>query len=213
MAGDLRSLLAGARFVAEQDPANLSFLDDRSFRPIGAGRMMTADVRIVAATNRRLAEDVKAGRFREDLFYRLNVVPLAIPPLASRGDDVLLLAEHFAQQFAAEEGCAAVAFNEEVRQVFRRYAWPGNVRELKNLIERLTILYPGQTILPAHLPAEVGMESASAATIAERLAATEGELVRSAISQASGKKAAAAELLGISRHALKRRIKRLNLDE
>ena len=121
----------------------LHFLEDGSYRPIGSARSLTADARVVAATNRDLAAEVRAGAFREDLFYRLNVVQLRLPALRERGGDVLLLARHFAARYGRDERCAPVQFTPEAEAVLLAHRWPGNVRELRNLVERLTILGPG----------------------------------------------------------------------
>lgn len=194
----------------------LAFLENRTFRPLGSAREAVADVRVVTATNRDLAAEVRAGRFREDLYYRLNVVPVELPALQDRGEDVFLLASHFAERFAREEGCAPVTLGEAARKLFRAYSWPGNVRELRNLMERLTILYPGQTIEPLHLPPEMRPSepehpAAPRRALPERLAAAERELLLEALARARGQKGLAAQLLGISRHALKRRLKRLKV--
>ncbi|GIX29215.1 MAG: hypothetical protein KatS3mg123_3096 [Burkholderiales bacterium] len=103
----------------------LSFLENRTYRPLGSAREAAADVRVVAATNRDLAAEVRAGRYREDLYYRLNVVPMELPALQDRGEDVFLLAAHFAERFAREEGCAPVKLGEAARRLFRAYPWPG----------------------------------------------------------------------------------------
>lgn len=203
----------------------LHFLENGSYRPIGSGRALTSDARVIAATNRDLAAEVRAGRFREDLYYRLNVIQIAIPPLRVRGTDIVALAAHFAERYAREEHCAPIRLSDEAQAVLLRHPWPGNVRELKNLIERLTILLPGRLILPADLPHEmqdappvVAAQPAAAATatsssgsIEYQLADTERQLLESALRQAGGQKARAAEILGISRHALKRRLQRLGL--
>ncbi len=190
----------------------LAFLEDRTYRPLGSPREASADVRVVVATNRDLARDVAEGRFRPDLYYRLNVVPIALPPLAERGDDVFLLAGHFVSRFAAAEGCAPIRLGESARARFRAHAWPGNVRELKNLVERLTILYPGQVIEAVHLPPELaGAAGQPAPGLPGRLAAAERDLLREAMNRSRGRKGLAAQSLGISRHALKRRLKRLKL--
>jgi DNA-binding NtrC family response regulator len=204
----------------------LHFLEDGSYRPIGSGRALHADVRVVAATNRDLAEEVRLGRFREDLYYRLNVIQLRIPPLRRRGGDIAALAAHFAARYAREEHCAPIRLADEALAVFQGYRWPGNVRELKNLVERLTILLPGRTIGPADLPREmtaapaVPVAQSAAATespapaagpIASQLADAERQMLETALRQAAGQKARAAEILGISRHALKRRLQRLGL--
>ena len=192
----------------------LHFLENGSYRAVGANRASSADVRVVAATNRDLAEDVRLGRFREDLFYRLNVISVDIPALRERGDDVRVLAQYFAQRQAQEEGVEAIRFEPDCVAALRAYRWPGNVRELKNLIERLTILSPGQAITTALLPASMhGVEPVGEAqALGDQLERTERELVTDALSRTAGHKGLAAHLLGISRHALKRRLQRLGIE-
>ncbi|MBI2312964.1 MAG: sigma-54-dependent Fis family transcriptional regulator [Betaproteobacteria bacterium] len=194
----------------------LSFLENRTYRALGSGREAAADVRVVAATNRDLSADVRSGRFREDLYYRLNVFPVELPPLKDRGDDVFLLMAHFAERFAHDEGCEPIRLGEEARELFRAHPWPGNVRELRNLVERLTILHPGQMIEPGHLPPEMKVPGANrpdaGRVLPDQLAAAERDLLLEALTRARGQKGRAAQFLGISRHALKRRLKRLNLD-
>ncbi len=195
----------------------LHFLENGNYRAIGAAQVRTADVRIVAATNRDLAADVKAGRFREDLYYRLNVIQLRLPSLRERGGDALALARHFARRYAAESGSPPVSFAPEVEARFADYPWPGNVRELKNLIERLTILHPGRAATLAELPPDMlRLDAAAGAgeppkTLSDSLDASERVLLTEALARAHGQKGRAAELLGISRHAFKRRLQRLNL--
>jgi DNA-binding NtrC family response regulator len=191
----------------------LHFLEDGSYRPIGSARSLTADARVIAATNRDLAAEVRAGAFREDLFYRLNVVQLRMPALRERGGDVLLLARHFAARYGRDERCAPVQFTPEAEAVLLAHRWPGNVRELRNLVERLTILGPGRSIGPDDLPPEMRAPTPTAATegrsIGDELAETEKRLLEKALREAGGHRGRAAEILGISRHALKRRIQRL----
>ena len=197
----------------------LHFLEDGSYRPIGSGRPLVSDARVVAATNRDLVAEVQAGRFREDLYYRLNVVHLMVPPLRERGNDVLLLARYFADRYAREERCAPVRFPPEAEEALLRYGWPGNVRELRNLVERLTILSPGRTVGLADLPSQHGGAAPAKAapgpgaprTIEAELEDSERALVVSALRQAAGHRGHAAKALGISRHALKRRLQRLGL--
>lgn len=204
----------------------LHFLENGQYRPLGSTRPLQADVRVVAATNRELATEVAAGRFREDLYYRINVICLTIPALRSRGDDVVHLAEHFALQYAHEEGVLPIRISITARVLMAAYRWPGNVRELKNLIERLTILLPGRDIGLAELPVEIalaghGIRTAADAvieaapmraakpTISEALADAERELLLCALGECGGHKGNAADRLGISRHAFKRRLQRL----
>lgn len=205
----------------------LHFLENSQYRPIGSGRNLSADVRVVAATNRDLAMEAAAGRFREDLYYRLNVIRIEVPPLSARGDDIVHLAEHFAARSAQEEHVQPIRLTAEAGRHLAAYRWPGNVRELKNLIERLTILYPGREIgtgelppemvasapveAPAALPAEPDRNAAAAASIGDTLADAERTLILDALHECNGHKTHAADRLGISRHAFKRRLKRLGI--
>jgi DNA-binding NtrC family response regulator len=191
----------------------LRFLENRAFRPVGGAAERTADVRVVAATNRNLEAEVKSGVFRADLYYRLNVVPIHIPSLVERRDDILPLAEYFARQLARAEGTQAIDFDAATRDLLVCHDWPGNIRELRNLIERLTILHSGQIIEPRYLPAEFASETPPTSSgITEQMMATESDILQRALKQAEGSKGKAAEILGISRYALKRRLNRLNLD-
>jgi DNA-binding NtrC family response regulator len=206
----------------------LHFLEDGQYRAIGSTRSLQADVRVIAATNRDLAAEVAAGRFREDLYYRLNVMCLKVPALRTRGDDVVQLAEHFAHHYAHEEGVQPIRIDDAVGKLLAHYRWPGNVRELKNLIERLTILFPGQAIGVDDLPNEIvdtGLTNQSAAcvedaavapghgkaSIGTTLADAERNLLLAALEHCGGHKGRAADHLGISRHAFKRRLQRLGI--
>lgn len=201
----------------------LHFLENGQYRAIGSGRSQTADVRVVAATNRDLAAAASLGAFREDLYFRLNVIQLNIPPLRERTSDILALVQHFARLFAGEERSAPIVLSEEAKTVLLHYRWPGNVRELKNLLERLTILHPGAEIPASALPRELieaarTPEAASAmpqtsapSSIGDALAITERDMMLSALRDAGGHKGQAAERLGISRHAFKRRLQRLGI--
>lgn len=194
----------------------LSFLENRSYRPIGGTRELQAEVLIIAATNRDLKTEVDQGNFRSDLFFRLNVLPIKAPPLSDRPEDVELLINYFSEFFAAQEGCAQPVWSPEVIKRLRHYDWPGNVRELRNLVERMTILYPGEEILPQLLPDEyLGTveEEQPSSDYADAVEARERELILEALRETGGRKGQAAERLGISRHALKRRIQRLGIEE
>lgn len=202
----------------------LHFLENGQYRAIGSGRSQTADVRVIAATNRDLAAAAGAGSFREDLYFRLNVIQLSIPPLRERASDVPVLVQHFARLFAHEERSAPIVLSEEAQALLRQYRWPGNVRELKNLLERLTILHPGREIAASALPRELidaarttepaaaMAPAAHANNIEDALASTEREMMLAALRGAGGHKGQAAERLGISRHAFKRRLQRLGID-
>jgi two-component system NtrC family response regulator/two-component system response regulator AtoC len=131
----------------------LRFTQDHTFERVGGNQPMTVDVRIIAATNKRLDEEVKQGRFRADLFYRLNVIPLYVPPLRERREDIPLLAAHFVEKFRREKN-RAIHLAPETLARLEKHDWPGNVRELENLIERLVVTAPQATILPIDLPPE-----------------------------------------------------------
>ncbi len=198
----------------------LRFLEKRTFRRVGGTVDLSVNARIVAATNRDLQELVRQRRFREDLYYRLNVIPVRLPPLRDRGTDIMILAEHFLSHFAKRLGQPVKHLSEDVEKAFLAYSWPGNVRELKNIIERLVILCPGSIIPVEQLPDELlrGTEETSRErslsgefNIDDHLLEVERKLVVDALRDAHGKKTLAAETLGISRHALKRKLQKLNL--
>ena len=119
---------------------------------MGSNDLQQSDVRIVCATNRNPAEEVGEGRFREDLYYRLNVIPVMLPPLRERGDDILLLANHILQSKTAENNKQFTDFSADVKHTFMQYDWPGNIRELQNVIENIVVIYDGQTVQPNMLP-------------------------------------------------------------
>jgi len=130
----------------------LRILQERKFERVGGNRTIEVDVRIVAATNKVLEEEIRAGTFREDLYYRLNVVPFTVPPLRERREDIPLLVEHFLEMFCQREGLERKLITPEALELLKNCFWPGNVRELKNVVERLVIMTPGRTITAAHIP-------------------------------------------------------------
>jgi two-component system nitrogen regulation response regulator NtrX len=130
----------------------LRILQERKFERVGGTRTIEVDVRVVAATNKDLAEEIKSGNFREDLYYRLNVVPFEVPPLRSRTEDIPLLIDHFIARFCLKEGREQKVILPEAVELMKGYEWPGNVRELKNIVERLVIMTPGRTISVQQLP-------------------------------------------------------------
>jgi two-component system nitrogen regulation response regulator NtrX len=129
----------------------LRALQEQVIEPVGGQASVRVDVRVIAATNKELAHEIRANRFREDLYFRLNVIPIAVPPLRERGDDVLRLAEHFVAEFAREYGRRPKTFSAEAQAILRQYRWPGNVRELRNIVERLMIMVPLEVISAADL--------------------------------------------------------------
>ena len=139
----------------------LRILQERTFERVGGTKTIEVDVRIVAATNKDLPGEIRTGNFREDLFYRLNVVPFTVPPLRERRDDIPLLVEHFLAIFAKREGQERKRMLPETVEILKGYDWPGNVRELRNIIERLVIMTPGKVITPDQVPDSIGSPTAS----------------------------------------------------
>jgi len=196
----------------------LRFLEKKSFRRVGGTVDLQVNARIIAATNRNLSEQVKLRKFREDLYYRLNVIPVHLPPLRERGEDVLILAEYFLGLFSQRLGQPRKQLAPATEDAFMAYSWPGNIRELKNIIERLVILCPSQVVPVEQLPAEivysdnpVNHAHGHGFNIDDHLLSLERQLILEALANAQGKKTLAAELLGISRHAFKRKLQKLNL--
>ncbi|MFA9460412.1 sigma-54 interaction domain-containing protein [Thiohalorhabdus sp. Cl-TMA] len=192
----------------------LRFLEAGEYQPVGATAPERADARVVAATNRDLPGEVRAGRFREDLYYRLHVVPVELPPLRERQGDLPLLLERLTADLAARHGVAAPTFNRAARALLEAHPWPGNVRELRNLCERLVILLPGREIGPANLPADLQRAGAAGEgpfTLPEgglRLDALEADLIRQALAKTAGNRSRAARLLGLTRDTLLYRLKK-----
>jgi len=194
----------------------LRAIQELSFFRVGGERPVNVDVRIVAATNRQLSARVKAGRFREDLYYRLAVLTLELPPLRERPGDVGLLMGTLLERFARAMGKAPPALAPAAREALERYRWPGNVRELKNVAERLVVLSEGATIEVVDLPAEIsfGGEAGRApgGKLREVLAETERALIAQALVEAAGKKVEACRILGISRPTLDKKIADYDLE-
>jgi transcriptional regulator with PAS, ATPase and Fis domain len=180
----------------------LRVTQDGLFNRIGSNKELQTNARILAATNRQLEDEVKAGRFREDLFYRLNVVELNIPPLRERLEDILPLAGSFMAEFTNGKA----RFSSAVTDCLSRYSWPGNVRELRNAMERAALLSHGELILPEHLPARIRPQPETTSPVPASEAEQLGEIERQAIFQALRKHAfnrtETAKALGISRRAL-----------
>lgn len=203
-------------------PKLLRLLQEKTFRRVGGNSEIACDVRVVAATNRDLPELIAAGSFREDLYYRLNVITLHIPPLRERKEDIPLLALHFLNRYARELGHPVNTFAEQTLQLLRGYSWPGNVRELQNIIERGVLFCRGQQLLPENLPETLreGGEHASMSlmsdagfekSLPECLEEIEGDLIRQAMVKARGVQASAARLLGISRSNLQYKLRKMGM--
>ena len=199
--------------VGEMSPAMqaklLQVLDTREMRRVGGTRVHRVDVRVSAATNKDLAHEVRANRFREDLYYRLNVVSLILPSLRERKEDIPLLIEHFLKQFRVT-GQKAKTISPEALQLLENYPWPGNIRELANTIERLMILTPGDVIGPEDLPPNIRLPGGPAGGPAS-LAEMERLHVTRVLAHTRGRKIQAARLLGIDLKTLNSKIKRYNI--
>jgi len=189
----------------------LRVLQEGEFERLGATRTIKVDVRLVAATNADLAARVREKRFREDLFYRLNVIAIQLPPLRERQEDIPLLAQHFLRRYAAKNAKAIAGFAEETLDVLQTYAWPGNVRELENVIERAVVLTRSPLITPADLPETLtGSEQAArhlVISIGTPLEEAEDRLIEETLRYTKGDKTLAAKLLGIATRTIYRRVK------
>jgi DNA-binding NtrC family response regulator len=187
----------------------LRALQEREVERVGGEAPIPVDIRLIAATNRDLEADVLGGRFREDLYYRLAVVPLDLPPLRARDDDVRLLAEYYLRRAASEHGRPACRIDASALRLLRAYSWPGNVRQLRNAMERAVLLAEGPVIRAAHLPAEVrdcAPAGGSAFHAFGTLADLEKRYIQRVLDQTGGHMAHAAEVLGIHRNTLRRKL-------
>ena len=185
----------------------LRVLQERTFERVGGNEAVKVDVRLLAATNRDLAKDVREGRFREDLYYRLNVVRIEMPPLRLRGDDVLSLANHFLTRFADENQSVARTFTERARLKIARHGWPGNVRALENAIERAVVLSTGTSIDDADLPFEGEPNAPRGVQIpGSTMAEIERHAIEKTLEATAGSNAKAAAILGISIRQMQYRV-------
>ena len=211
----------------------LRFLQERTFYPVGQDQPVQVDVRVIAATNADLREKVALGEFREDLYYRLRVIEINLPPLRARKEGIPVLANHFLKSFQEKLGHNISGISDQAMEALVHYSWPGNVRELKHVIERGCVLCTGQTLALEHLPEEIRNSEASLPlTALEKPAATPSpqhqepeplknattsmspeEKIRAALTQAGGNKSKAARLLGIDRSTLYRRMRRYNISD
>jgi sigma-54 dependent transcriptional regulator, flagellar regulatory protein len=214
----------------------LRVLQEKEFERVGGSKTLKVDLRIVAATNRDLEDEVARGGFREDLFYRLNVIPIHLPPLRERGEDIRILANYFLKRFCEKKGRTLMALPRETMDMLLVYRWPGNVRELENLMERMSILCEGDAILPEDLPEKIWKDVQKGekpvrqsvqepcflwptiATLNEKevnlkdfLDQIEERLLLEALDMAGGVKNQAAEILGIKRTTLIEKLKKRNI--
>lgn len=205
----------------------LRVLEEKKFKHIGGSRDISVDVRVIAATNRSLEEEVEKGNFRQDLYYRLKVLPIYLPPLRERKEDIIPLANYFIANFTRKLQKEIIAISPDAKGIFLHYGWPGNIRELKNMIEHIMILHDTDIITVDHLPVEFIRAAATIAgkpaipglqgngiTVSDNgidLAEVEKEFIKQALVTAKGNKTRAAKLLKITRDALRYRIQKLNV--
>ncbi|MDI6795492.1 MAG: sigma-54 dependent transcriptional regulator [Desulfatibacillaceae bacterium] len=202
----------------------LRVLQERAFERVGGMKPISVDIRLIAATNRNLKSEMEQGRFRDDLFYRLNVLPVYLPPLRERPEDITLLVEHFVRKYESERAAGSIVtgISQEVLRLFHRYYWPGNVRELENIVERALILCPGSVIELSDLPKEfirsvdntLYLDGIPAqAKLADALAVVEKAMIERALFMADNVQAKAADILGIAKSGLSQKLKKLEMEK
>jgi two-component system nitrogen regulation response regulator NtrX len=194
----------------------LRVLQEQTMEAVGGTTRIKVDARVLAATNKDLQVEIRAGRFREDLYFRLSVIPISVPPLRERANDIALLANHFMAEFAREYGRRIKTLEAGAVSVLERYAWPGNVRELRNVIERLVIMVPGDVITAmdvgfldpsASRPAPVSGAPTERLTLHEARDRFERDLILRTLDEQEGNMSRTAEVLGVERSNLYRRMK------
>jgi len=196
----------------------LRALDEHRFEPIGAPQSIQVDCRVIAATNKNLEKEIERGNFREDLFYRLNVIPFTVPPLRERSEDIPLLAAHFLRDFSLRYGRKPKELSQEATEALMSYHWPGNVRELRNLMERIVILYPQQRRIEVrHLPLDSARRAQTAraqdgfGSLHEVKEAAERDYILRKLEETGGNVTRASELLGLERSNLYKKMKALGI--
>ncbi|MBS3741423.1 MAG: sigma-54-dependent Fis family transcriptional regulator [Candidatus Cloacimonetes bacterium] len=185
----------------------LRVLQDKRVFMVGSKRSQKVDLRIVAATNKNLREIVKKGYFREDLFYRLNVLAIDVPPLRERGDDILILINHFAKRFSEELGKQKPTFSQKSLEILKNYYWPGNVRELENMIQRIIVMTDSDKIKVPDLPALLRCSAPAKRDLNRTLEEVEAEYIKNVLQHVDGNKTKAAKILDIDRKTLRNKLK------
>jgi len=193
----------------------LRVLDEQRIEPVGSREQVQVDVRVIASTNKNLDEEIERGNFREDLYYRLNVIPFEVPPLRERTEDIRLLATHFLNEFTTAYGRKPKELTPEAWTVLEQYAWPGNVRELRNLMERIVIMYPQVRIDARHVPLPSERRrpalAGRSASLQEVRAAAERDYILRRLDETGGNISRAAELLGLERSNLYKKMRSLGI--
>ena len=195
----------------------LRSLDEQRFEPVGAATSIQVDVRVIAATNKNLEEEIERGNFREDLFYRLNVIPFYVPPLRQRLEDIPLLADHFVKEFTMSYGRKPKELTPQAYAALQEHRWPGNVRELRNLMERIVIMNPQVRVDARHIPLNPAKRSAGDraperfGSLHEVRAAAEREYILKTLDETKGNVTRTAEVLGLERSNLYRKMKALGI--
>jgi transcriptional regulator with PAS, ATPase and Fis domain len=192
----------------------LRVIQEREFMKVGSQRRTKLDIRIIASSNRVLAEAIKEGSFREDLYYRLSVIPIHLPPLRERTGDIALLAEYFLNKYSQKTNRQAKEISSRAMKMLCAYSWPGNVRELEHTMERIIILEDGDVILPEHLPSFISQRRGEFQVFSDEdhtLEELEKRYIQFILRRTKGKRQEAARILGINRKTLGQRIKKYNL--
>jgi two-component system nitrogen regulation response regulator NtrX len=201
--------------TADMQAKLLRVIQEREFMPVGSNESVHVDVRIVAATNAELQKLVEEGRFRQDLYFRLNVIPLKVPPMAQRREDIPLLVEEFLQGFSRRSGLRAKRVSEPAMRTLQAYDWPGNVREIRNVVERLMIMVTEDEIGAEHVQLTPGVErrawSGEPATLKEARESFERDYIELVIHQCGNNMSQAARLLGLERSHFYRKLRALGL--
>ncbi len=200
----------------EMQPKLLRAIEDKQFERVGGTRIIQSDFRVIAATNQNLEEMIADGRFRKDLFYRLNVIPLHITPLRQRKGDIVPIAHHLLKSMAREADLVEINMGQEAEKALRNYEWPGNVRELSNVLERVISAMEGNTIHLQNLPFYVygsrrKSPKSNSSSLKEVSAKTEKEAIRFALKETNNNKARAAKILGIHRTLLYKKMNKYNI--
>jgi two-component system nitrogen regulation response regulator NtrX len=205
----------------------LRVLEGQEFQRVGGTKTLKADVRVIAASNKNLSEEIKRGAFREDLYYRLNVLPLDVPPLRDRADDIPLLVRHFLKEFSTEYGQKTKTIDDAALNLFMKYQWPGNVRELRNIIERLIIMAPGPVLKVEDVPppissplreqqaqatTQAGRNGYNHVTLKDARAEFEREFITRKLREYNGNVSRTADAIGVERSNLHRKIKALGIE-